>query len=363
MQKPFAFIGFIFFALTLCFTSSNEGMKWITHDRYSCIGAFGADKYLYGDLYGMTYLSKFKKVKDINFVPLPSARNQKAYPKSASLLILGDSYLYSFFDEDPRYYSNIDQVKFIRWDVTNSIEIIPIKNKKNILLIESVERNMLGLFNLSSVKTRLGVLVAPSPAQNLRQKLAFVIRKINSGIKERFYHPSLEANIEFTWFNFGFWAPLKELKADFNLNFFGRLSKEVAISKDQNFLYLAETVNPANVGSSFSRVSEAQINDQVKQLNAITEYYQSKGFDEVLFTIMPNPVSVLATENRPINHIIQRVARHPDFKGKLIDPSLNLSKNATSNFFTSDSHWNQRGAKIWLDQLNMQLKNLIYLGN
>jgi len=213
------------------------------------------------------------------------------------------------------------------------------------------------------VKARLDVVVSPSPAQNLRQKLAFVISEINSGIKEHFYHPTMEANIEFTWFNFGFWEPLKELKADFNLNFFGRVDKEVAISKDQNFLYLAETVNPANLGSSFSRLSEAQISSQVNQLNAIREYYQSKGFDEVLFTIIPNPVSVLATENRPINHIIQRVASHPDFKGKLIDPSLNLSKNAASNFFASDSHWNQRGAKIWLDQFNMQLRKSTYLGN
>jgi hypothetical protein len=54
---------------------------------------------------------------------------------------------------------------------------------------------------------------------------------------------------------------------------------------------------------------------------------------------------------------------HPDFKGKLIDATEELSKNAKSNFFTSDSHWNQKGAKIWLDQLNRQLPNLTYLGN
>ena len=50
MQKLFAFLVFIFCALTLYLTSSNMGMKWITRDRYSRVGAFGADKYLYGDL-------------------------------------------------------------------------------------------------------------------------------------------------------------------------------------------------------------------------------------------------------------------------------------------------------------------------
>ena len=97
MQKLFAIIGFVFCAMTLYLTSSNTGMKWVTRDRYSREGALGADKYLYGDLYGLTYLSKFKKVKDTNFVSLP-AIDQKANSDTAKLFILGDSYLYSFLE-------------------------------------------------------------------------------------------------------------------------------------------------------------------------------------------------------------------------------------------------------------------------
>ncbi len=356
MQKLLAFLGFIFCVLTLYLTSSNTGMKWITRDRYSRVGAFGADKYLYGDLYGLTYLSQFKKIKDTNFVSLP-AIVQKSNSDTAKLFILGDSYLYSFFKEDPRYYVGINQVQFVRWSVANPLEILPSKNKKNILLIESVERNMSGLFNLSSVKARLDRAEATNSELNARQKIAFFASEIDRVIKENLYHQSLEANIEFAWFNFGFWEPLKEFKADFNLNFFGRVDKEVSISKDQNFLYLAETLNPAHVGSSFSDLSEAQLKSHVSELNAIQEYYQAKGFDEVIFSIIPNPVSVLKTENKADNRLIQRIKSHPDFKGKLIDATEGLSKNAASNFFTSDSHWNQRGAKIWLDQLNTQLKN------
>ena len=362
MQKLLAFLVFIFCALTLYLTSSNTGMKWVTRDRYSRIGALGADKYLFGDLYGLTYLSKFKKVKDTNFVSLP-AIDQKANSDTAKLFILGDSYLYSFFKEDPRYYVGINQVQFIRWSVANPVEIIPSKNKKNILLIESVERNMLGLFNLNSVKARLDRAEAINAELTMRQKIAFVASEIDRVIKENVYHNSLEANIEFAWFNFGFWELFKEFKADFNLNFFGRVDKEVAISKDQNFLYLAETINPAHVGSSFSDVSEAQIKTQVSELNAIQDYYKAKGFNEVIFSIIPNPVSVLKTENKPDNHLVQRIKSHPDFKGKLMDATEGLSKNAASNFFTSDSHWNQRGAKIWLDQLNTQLNRFVYLGN
>jgi hypothetical protein len=362
MQKLFALIGFIFCALTLYLTSSNAGMKWITQDRYGRIGSLGSDKYLYGDLYGLTYLSKFKKVKDTNFVSMP-ATNQQAYPKTANLFILGDSYLYSFFKEDPRYYANIGQVKFIRWDVANPIEIIPARNKKNILLIESVERNMSDLFSLNSVKARLDRMEAISTELNVRERITHFFTEIDSGIKESLYHKSVEANIEFAWFNFGFLEPLKELKADFNLNFFGRVDKEVAISKDQNFLYLEETLNPKSPGSSFSDISEAKLKAQVSELNAIQKYYKARGFDEVIFSIIPNPVSVLKTENIPDNRLIQRIKSHPDFEGKLIDAKEELSKNAKSNFFTSDSHWNQKGAKIWLDQANRQLQNITYLGN
>ena len=117
--------------------------------------------------------------------------------------------------------TNISQVKFIRWDVANPIEIIPARNQKNILLIESVERNMSGLFNLNSVKARLDRAEAVQSELNTRQKIAHFFAEIDEGIKENLYHQSLEANIEFAWFNFGFWESLKEFKADFNLNFFG----------------------------------------------------------------------------------------------------------------------------------------------
>ena len=48
MQKLFAFLVFIFCALTLYLTSSNMGMKWVTRDRYSRVGAFGADYGVHG---------------------------------------------------------------------------------------------------------------------------------------------------------------------------------------------------------------------------------------------------------------------------------------------------------------------------
>jgi hypothetical protein len=40
----------------------------------------------------------------------------------------------------------------------------------------------------------------------------------------------------------------------------------------------------------------------------------------------------------------------------IIDPSARLKANAHQYFYQSDSHWNQRGARVWLDQLNEVLR-------
>ena len=77
----------------------------------------------------------------------------------------------------------INQVQFIRWSVANPVEIIPPRNQKNILLIESVERNMSGLFNLSSVKARLDRVEAIDPEINTRQKIAHFFEQYFSKLK------------------------------------------------------------------------------------------------------------------------------------------------------------------------------------
>lgn len=356
MKKFIAFLAFIFFAFTMYLTISHRGMGWITKIRYNQIGTFKADKYAYGDLYGLSYLSKFKKIKDTNFVPLPEKKQNKL-ADSATLFILGDSYLYSYFKEDSRYYTNIDKVKFIRWSVEKPIKITPSTHKKNILLIESVERNMADLLNLEAVKARLDGESLPNIMPSFRQKCILISSEINKNILESLYHKTIEANIEFTWFNLGFLSTFKEIKADFNFNVFGRTDKEIAISKDQHFLYLAETINPENQGSSFSMISKEQLKTQVNELNKIQRYYKARGFDEVIFSIIPNPVAVLESENKLLNHVINRIKFDSNFQGVLINPTENLLKNASLNFFVSDSHWNKRGAKIWLDEVNKQLKN------
>jgi hypothetical protein len=69
---------------------------------------------------------------------------------------------------------------------------------------------------------------------------------------------------------------------------------------------------------------------------------------------MPNPVSMLESDRT--NQYLARIRAEASGDLNLIDPSERLKMEAKRNFYQSDSHWNPRGARVWLDQLNEVLK-------
>jgi len=354
MRRIFAFVVLFFLAFVLIFGSSNQGMRLLSQRRYIRQDGWGADKFSFGDLYGLTYIKPFKMPRDTSFVALPVLETDSVKYK---MHIIGDSYLYSFFSMDPRYFKKTGEVQFVRWSTPKPIPYRLSKDKKNILLIECVERNFRNLMTVKEIRNRIEAQAQSNSGSQTAGRFEFLSR-INSRLKNTFYHPTLENNLEFLLFSLGIWAPFKELKSALNFYIFGRLDNEVRVSKNWKQLYLTQTVDPEKVGSSFYPTSDEEVGAYVAQLNEVQTYFKSKGFDQVIFSIIPNPVGVLNTENKPTNQILARIAKHPNWKGILVDPSLRLQKNAKENFFPSDSHWNQRGAAIWLGQLNETLKAL-----
>jgi len=88
-----AFVGLLFLAFVLIFGSSNEGMRLLSQRRYMRQDGWGADKFTFGDLYGLTYIKPFKMPRDTSFVALPVLETDSVKYK---MHIIGDSYLYSF---------------------------------------------------------------------------------------------------------------------------------------------------------------------------------------------------------------------------------------------------------------------------
>ncbi|MEY4273504.1 MAG: hypothetical protein RL638_452 [Bacteroidota bacterium] len=348
MKKGIALLVLVFFAGILMVASSQSGMAWLTSVRYSPTSILHSDKYTYGDLYGISYFPEFKKYKDTLAVQKPVLSSNE---KDLELYVVGDSYFYSSFKLDPDYFERAKSLQFYKWDHQ---PVQPVELSKNptrkVLLVESVERNVLNLVKLDNIKSVFDGRV--------REKSTSGLDKMNSVISDWLYHPTLEANLSFALFDISIFSGLKEWKSKFNQAIFGRSPVGVTLAKTKDFLYLEQTVDPNATGSSFKPVRDDEYRALIHEMGLIQSYARTKGFDDVIFTYIPNPSSVLLTEGKPYNQFVPTIASMSQSKFLFIDPTNLLRVNANQNFFRNDSHWNPKGAKIWLDLSNQLLLRL-----
>lgn len=318
-------------------------MRWLTQVRYQESGALGSDKYRFGDLYGLSYLPDFRIEHDNALI---SHQVKSTRSRDTDLYILGDSYLYSYIQMDTSNFELAEQLVFRKWSDGDKSPLVirPSKNKK-ILLIESVERNVWTVIDLLRVKAHLEGYKAPLSWDE----------SLNATLTQALYHPSLEQNIDFTLFNFQAWSPVKSWKAQWNLAVFGRTEQAVVLSKDRQFLYMRETIDSLQRGSSFYPTSQMEIAALLARMANIEKYALARGFDEVVFSFIPNPVAITQTEGRLSNQLNQKLLAQNQGSLHFIDPTNGLLKGGKEYFFRSDSHWNQLGAKVWLKQLNEYL--------
>ena len=358
MRKFLAWSIFLLFTYLLICASSDSSMKWLNKYRSQQPEILQSDKYTFGDLYGFTYLSQFRIIKDTNKVELPNKIATSS--PSKDLYILCDSYLHSSFDENPNYFSGMRNAYFNRWTEDTLLSSNRLKSSKAILLIECVERNAFLRLKLSEVSTRIGFADSSKQKKVVQQNKIPLpsLNDINDGVKKVFYHPTLETNLDFILFSRGIYRKLKEFKATINLIFFNRIDNAAYLAQDASFLYLKETIDPTLTSSSFYPFNDQELNDFVANLNEINDYYLKAGFNKVLISIPSNPVAILQTEKMPTNQLLNRLKKHPKLKVEIVDPSDSLKVNASQNYFKSDSHWNQNGAKIWLAFLNRSLDKI-----
>ncbi len=315
-------------------------MRWMAQARYQEAGALGSDKYRFGDLYGLSYLPEFRIAHDNTLISNQVTSNSS---RDTDLYILGDSYLFSYVQMDTSNFERAKQLVFRKWSDGDKSPLIirPSKNRK-ILLIESVERNVWTVIDLLRVKAHL---------EGYRAPLAWH-ESLNATLTDALHHPTLEQNIDFTLFNFQAWSPFKSLKAQWNLAVFGRTEQAVVLSKDHQFLYMRETMDSLQRGSSFYPTSQTEIMELLARMSTIEKYALAQGFDEVVFSFIPNPVAITQTEGRLSNQLNQKLLAQNQERLHFIDPTKGLLKGGKQYFFRSDSHWNQSGAKVWLKQLN-----------
>ena len=290
----------------------------------------------YGDLYALSYLPGYKQFHKPCTYRAPKVERKK----KIRLVLIGDSYTEML---GPSNFS-VEEFEFVHW--YNKLPISLDTNYNNILIIETTER----------AASRLA-----KPNSNLiigNKNIAADKESIDpiKAIRTALGNNNVEQNIEFMLFNNPVFNRLKELKAQMNLAAFNRTSPNVVISKHRKMLYYRPTIDMVNnPNSSFSELTDSVINVRAKGMYATTEQYKTAGFNRVIFSIIPNPVSVIERGWCDYNHQIERIQNNGLYNLEFIDAYHLLSAMGEKAFYMSDTHWNCEGISAWLDEINRKV--------
>jgi hypothetical protein len=370
MRKKIAAIVFFGCFMLLGFSVSEYSMNRITGVKYRLNGIFSSHKFKYGDLFGLCYLEDFK-IKKVDYVDKPI--NVDLLPRDLSLYLICDSYGFGPFEGKSDYFSRVKEFHILKLK-DPQWEVPPFdKKKKNVLIFEIVLRNLYNDMNLKNIGSKTdfanisnsiqsspttNILVKNDSSFNLLGQLRKSITWINQKISRAFYHKNLESHLEYILFDFDFLLPFKMWKAELIMKYFNRIDGNAVLSRDKKFLFMENTVIPSFKGSSTYPISDLEIEAQVNEINLLNEFFKSKGFDDVLFSIIPNPYDLVSTNEFGQNNQLKRILASRNLKAKMLDITPKLSINAKNNFFQSDTHWNSNGAKIWLLEINQYLNSL-----
>jgi hypothetical protein len=316
-----------------------------------------SDKFRYGDLYGMSYLSYFRKSYQAQ-PPISPPVNTHA--KNIDLYAICDSYLWSFTNTK-KLFVGVDSLTLAKTNAKQSIEVNLDHSKKNILLLEFSERNLDTV--LSDTDYVKNMLVAYKPDVSPKapvSKLRALINKledIKTAIRAYIFNNDVNTNIESNMWDYEIFSPIKEFKANINYRLFNMVDKDVVVASNKKQLFFNATIDTTENTSAFKYISDKKLNFLIANLNRISARALQMGFDKVYLSIIPNPVSILEPGYNGLkyNHLTERIQGSPILNIPYISlvPVFTANKNIV--YYKSDTHWNQTGAAIWLNLFNAEL--------
>lgn len=290
------------------------------------------DDYRFGDLYRLSALPQFKQMQ-----PVCAGSNRSSDTASTHLYLIGDSF------SEPQRLSKSDfrvsHFQRVAWDYQQRVQLDP--SKKNVLLIESVERHIREHFSrpVSEFVVEKDTSLTPTPRLPLRQR-----------ISNEFHRSDIEERLESALFSrdWAFW--FKELKASLTLNWFDRENSSVSLSKDHKNLFLrSDTDTSKTLNSSFANIPDRDVTLLVDSLNSVAERYRRLGFDAVYLSVIPNKASILETNRGAYNHLVERIQQHPNLRVPTINTYEAFKKSPQSPYLKSDTHWTCEGRESWLN--------------
>lgn len=304
------------------------------------------DDYRFGDLYRLSNLPQFKD--PVEHCPPTTYPDSTRSAARTDLYIIGDS-----FTEPERVGKTdlpVSELHYLHWDKDKGRRIKLRSDRRNVLLIESVERHFrehVGQpINHIVIDTAQNGTTDTKPENpNWRQALIQFIK--SEGIEDRL-ETTLFSRDLFLWF--------RELKATLTLNWFDRVAPTVALSSDRQALFSDLDMNPKKpLNSSFATVSDQEVNMLVDSLNRAADRYRRAGFDQVLLSIIPNKASIMEPGQRTYNHLIERIQQHPNLRLPVIDTYAAYRRSHVPVYAKGDTHWNCEGRRLWLDAVQRAL--------
>lgn len=353
MRKVLSYL-FILIGLGLLVLSTSDVlmgrvMRW-RYTRPGWLGVHQAGEA--GDLVTMAYLDKeprFFAPYDLQFTKAPDTGR-----RNIDLYVWGDSYVMHVPDSA---WSHLHAYHFGRRDY-HDLEYRLDHRQKNILIIENGERFIrlylrhFDIFNHLRSEGAGGVTAAVAKAGEMRTA--------GIGLKASlFFNPSINQNLEFNLFSYNFFNPVRLCKAEMTYRLFGRASGDVALSEDGQRLFLKQTVLPHNPMSCYEPIAGSELSRIDGTIDSIYTHYRKEGFDEVYFSFIPNPASLL--QPAYYNGLLPVLQQHALQKGiPVIDVYTPFAAmpDPSRLYRQGDTHWNNEGLQVWVQLVNKELNRL-----
>jgi len=333
MKKVWLYIFSLACLLVYALSLNRAFMEWWADYRTYTLHAAHA-RARYGDLYSNCFLPGYM---DTAYIPL----KENKVAGNTDLYIIHDSYLEGKILKE----NFIGLNKLVMADYrSGGGEVRPDKTKRNILVIECSERT--AEWRLTDTLTILSRIDVSG------KKLNGSAEQDGEPLLNYFFNPNINQNVEFMLYDYEYFIPVKNAKAWLNYVLFKRLPKDVSISTDEKYLLLNETVDPRSATGSFAPLDHAYLNYVTRCVNRLNAYYRSNGFDEVYFSVIPNPVSIVDEYRGPYNQKMGWLEKNNLLQGKYLSMYL-VFKGARSRIYrTDDTHWNGNGLQLWVDEVN-----------
>lgn len=339
MKKIRLYIFSFLFLLLFVLSQSTSFMEWWADYRVQKLHA-PYTRVRYGDIYSSCFLPQFMDTTH------KKLREYKTTKTNIDLYMLHDSYLGGQIKKEN--FIGVDKLILSDFRGEGVCACLN-RKKKNILIIECSERMADWRLTDTSLSYPKLYTKRTKTLKNIpRQKKEKSLLKI-------FFNPFINQNLEFILFDYEFFKLLKETKAKTNFKTFDKLPADIAVSSDKKYLLLNETIDLQRFESSFRWLSNPDIDNIVYLINLTEIHYKNLGFDEVYFSIIPNPVSIIDTERYLYNYKISRIKNTIWLNAKFIDVFDIFKKSKKRVYRRDDSHWNNYGLQLWVDQVNSKL--------